>query len=47
VKVVEASGAAVDADGFARFEVELAAGATEELELVYRVEARPSVRLDL
>jgi len=48
VKVVQAGGAALEGkDGFARFTVELAGGATQELELVYRVEAKGNVQLEL
>jgi len=48
VKVVQGGGAILDEkDGFARFEIDLAGGATQELTLGYRVEAKSNVRLDL
>jgi uncharacterized protein (TIGR02231 family) len=46
VKVVAAEGGTVDErDGFVRFDVELAGGATRELELAYRIDAAARVQL--
>ncbi len=47
VKVIAAPGAKHDKDGFARFEIDVPAGGTRELELIYRVEAGAKVSLNL
>jgi hypothetical protein len=47
IDVLDPGGAQIDKDGFARFDVELAANATRELTLVYKVEAAAKVRLTL
>ena len=47
IEVLEAGGAAIDDDGFARFAVELPANGTRQLELVYQIEAASKVRLNL
>ncbi len=48
IKVTAPGGAKIEGkDGFARFDVDLAAGATRSLELGYRIEASGKVQLDL
>ena len=45
--MLDAGGAKIDDDGFARFSLELPPNGTRELKLVYQIEAGSKVRLSL